>query len=81
MTRDEAETLAKASLVDQDPGFELLPERTRRVCEGWLVFYQSVAYLRSGDLADMLAGNGPLLVRFDGSIEIVPSWIDPATIT
>jgi hypothetical protein len=40
---------------------------------GWLVFWQSVDYIRSGDPFDMLVGSGPYLVdRQDGSIHRLP---------
>lgn len=40
---------------------------------GWLIFWQSVEYIRSRDWADMLVGHGPYLVdRQDGSIHHIP---------
>ena len=34
-------------------------------------FYQSLAYLASGNFRDMLAGNAPIIVdRFDGEIRV-----------
>ncbi|GAA1240596.1 hypothetical protein GCM10009665_34330 [Kitasatospora nipponensis] len=40
---------------------------------GWLVFWQSVEYIRSRDIHQMLLGHGPYLVdRQDGSIHHVP---------
>jgi hypothetical protein len=40
---------------------------------GWLVFWQSVDYLRSGDPGEMLVGHGPYLVdREDGGIHHIP---------
>ena len=35
---------------------------------GWLFYYQSQEYLRSGSISSALAGNGPILVsKHDGS--------------
>ncbi|MEU3742577.1 YrhB domain-containing protein [Streptomyces sp. NPDC032198] len=40
---------------------------------GWLVFWQSVEYIRSRDTEKMLVGHGPYLVdRQDGSIHHIP---------
>ncbi|MEU4360143.1 YrhB domain-containing protein [Streptomyces virginiae] len=40
---------------------------------GWLVFLQSVEYIRSRDIGKMLIGEGPYLVdRQDGSIHHIP---------
>ncbi|MET9919596.1 YrhB domain-containing protein [Streptomyces sp. NPDC006435] len=40
---------------------------------GWLVFWQSVEYIRSRDAEKMLVGHGPYLVdRQDGSIHHIP---------
>ncbi|MFR9780915.1 YrhB domain-containing protein [Micromonospora sp. MS34] len=40
---------------------------------GWLVYWQSVDYLRSRDFGKMLIGHGPYLVdREDGSIHHIP---------
>ncbi|WP_433178767.1 YrhB domain-containing protein [Actinoallomurus sp. CA-150999] len=40
---------------------------------GWIISSQSEAYLRSGNVSDMLVGGGPYLVdRHDGSIHHIP---------
>ncbi|MER5562122.1 YrhB domain-containing protein [Streptomyces sp. NPDC002506] len=40
----------------------------------WIVYYQSAEYLRTGDLDQMLGGNGPYLVdRVDGSLHQIGS--------
>jgi hypothetical protein len=40
---------------------------------GWIIGSQSEAYLRSGNVSDMLVGGGPYLVdRHDGSIHYIP---------
>ncbi|GAA2308043.1 hypothetical protein GCM10010149_67610 [Nonomuraea roseoviolacea subsp. roseoviolacea] len=55
---------------------QVVPLAVIRVTEhrlGWIVSYQSQAYLRSGNGNDVLAGNGPYLVdRYDGSIHFIP---------
>ena len=38
---------------------------------GWLFYYQSRAFLESGNLLDALGGNLPILVTNDGEVEVV----------
>lgn len=38
---------------------------------GWIFFYQSKAFLETGNFSDVLAGNSPLIVdRCDGELRI-----------
>lgn len=38
---------------------------------GWVVFYQSKAYVESGDFRDMLGGNAPYFVnKHNGKIDV-----------
>ncbi|OWQ48297.1 hypothetical protein CDL60_06890 [Roseateles noduli] len=47
----------------------LLPDKTREFDVGWVFYYQSVRYLETGDVSDMLAGNNPLFIaRSDGRL-------------
>jgi hypothetical protein len=39
--------------------------------EGWVFGYTSAAFLESRSFLDLLGGNQPLLVRHDGSIDII----------
>jgi len=46
---------------------------TQETSEGWVFFWNSTSYLRSGAISDALAGNGPLRVaRKSGSVERLP---------
>lgn len=46
-------------------------EHTLKRPYGWVFFYQSRAYLASGQPRDMVAGNAPVLVdRVDGEIRV-----------
>jgi hypothetical protein len=55
---------------------------TNQVCEveqGWVFFFNPADYVRTGDYASALAGNGPLLVLRNGSVVPLPSagsWED-----
>lgn len=39
--------------------------------KGWLFYYQSVAFLHSGNWLDALGGNLPILVTLDGEVQVV----------
>jgi hypothetical protein len=45
--------------------FVLLDENTREESFGWVFFYQSKAFLRSGDFRDQLVGNAPFVILRD----------------
>lgn len=47
---------------------ELLPDQTIRAADGWIFFYNTQAFARSGNPLDGLAGNGPLYVTRMGVI-------------
>ncbi|GAA1623482.1 hypothetical protein GCM10009733_020140 [Nonomuraea maheshkhaliensis] len=70
------EELLRADRETVDRHGQVIPLAITRVTEhrlGWIVSYQSQAYLRSGSTSDLLAGNGPYLVdRHDGSIHLIP---------
>ncbi|UUA04487.1 MULTISPECIES: YrhB domain-containing protein [Streptomyces] len=73
--------LVKALLSRQrqeSPWMARLPElavyEIKEHALGWLVVWQSVEYIRSGDIGKMLVGHGPYLVdRQDGSIHHIPA--------
>ncbi|MFC5825198.1 YrhB domain-containing protein [Nonomuraea insulae] len=70
------EELLRADRETVDRHGHAIPLTITRVTEhrlGWIVSYQSQAYLRSGSISDLLGGNGPYLVdRHDGSIHLIP---------
>lgn len=79
ITRERAVALVEALLIRQRREGRLADVPEVAVCGveehvlGWLVGWQSVEYLRSGDLADMLVGQGPYFVDGeDGSIHHIP---------
>ena len=41
----------------------ILEDKTIEKCWGWVFFYQSKAYIESGDFRDMLGGNAPIIVN------------------
>jgi predicted GH43/DUF377 family glycosyl hydrolase len=56
---------------DNDIELEILSDSTIRVENGWLFFYNTVEFIRTG--ISTLAGNGPILVTDRGEARILPS--------
>jgi hypothetical protein len=74
---DEAKLLAKntvaaiaAKVCDE---FVVIDDLTKEVEEGWVFFYDSKEFVETGNPSSTLAGNGPILVRRNGEIQILPS--------
>jgi len=55
--------------------FALMPRETREVDQGWVFFFNSADYVRTGNYIHALAGNGPLLVLRDGDVVLLPSAV------
>lgn len=77
VTKERAAQLVEALLSRERQESPWLPELAVLDVEehalGWLVFWQSVEYIRSRELEKMLVGQGPYLVdRQDGSIHHIP---------
>jgi hypothetical protein len=62
--RDVATTIARRHLEREFPdgGVALDDGATMETERCWVLFYNSVAFLLTGELRDCLVGNGPLLV-------------------
>ena len=62
--RDSAATIASRHLEREFPdgGVALDQGATVETDRCWVLFYNTVAFLRTGELRDCLVGNGPLLV-------------------
>lgn len=78
MKLEDAQQLAQARLRDLEAAsgpLEILEAETRQTEKGWLFFYNSAAFIRSGSFLDALAGNGPLLVGDDGSVQALTTAI------
>ena len=60
---DEARARVASHLQSQyGPAVVLVDEATRDEDVGWVFFYESADYLRTGDIAGALAGNAPIVV-------------------
>ena len=66
----EAEQLARAWIGSHGGRkWDLMLQHTITKPYGWVFFYQSIEYIKSGDHMAFLYGNAPLLVdRFDGEV-------------
>ena len=53
--------------------FVVIDEFTKEVEEGWLFFHDSKEFVETGNPSSTLAGNGPILVRRNGEVRILPS--------
>jgi hypothetical protein len=72
ITQEQAEAVARNVIDEPDPyGPDRPPHVIARIEPhrlGWLFYYQSQEYIRTGNPSAMLAGNGPVLVsNVDGS--------------
>jgi hypothetical protein len=69
----DARRLAGALLAESFPDavgeYTILDELTERVELGWVFFYESRAYLITGDWSRRLAGNAPILVTDGGAVQ------------
>jgi len=73
MDRDDARRIAVRYVEETSKrggvDLEIVDSSTREEEFGWVFFYDSSAYLRSGLLSDAIAGNAPIIVdRSDGSV-------------
>ncbi|NVM75000.1 hypothetical protein FHW83_000780 [Duganella sp. SG902] len=55
--------------------FALQPNHTREIEQGWVFFFNSAEYVRTGNYIHALAGNGPLLVLRNGNVVMLPSAV------
>jgi hypothetical protein len=72
LTLDQAKSLAIASLPDMSgSGIDLVivDERTLVKPYGFVFFYNSRQYLETRSFESSIAGNGPIVVRHDGTVD------------
>ncbi|MCA9251446.1 MAG: hypothetical protein KDA54_09970 [Phycisphaerales bacterium] len=69
LTKQEAEAIVRAHLErisKSDPRgveVEIVSDATIERPFGWVFFYNSVEFLRTGKLSSMLAGNAPIIIN------------------
>src|SRR5438874_1362415 len=74
MDRPAAESVIRSYLAQRsspDHELVLLEAQTRERPSAWIFFYQTRRFVETGDYADALGGNAPLIVdRRDGSVHL-----------
>ena len=79
LSRIEAKNLAdhKVKEISRESGYEceVVDENTRKINIGWVFFYDSSEFIKSGDESWALAGNGPIFISFDGSLTQLPTSV------
>ena len=67
MNLAEAEKLVLSELVkpNMSDGIEcvLLRDKSIKKDWGWVFFYQSAAFIKSGEFRDMIGGNAPIIIN------------------
>ncbi|MDA8523442.1 YrhB domain-containing protein [Acidovorax sp. NCPPB 4044] len=56
--------------------FQIILEDTKEVEKGWLFFFNTSEFIKSGNQLYALAGNGPFLVRRNADVCQLPSSPD-----
>ncbi len=62
---------------DSDHDFVIEEGRTMERTYGWIFFYNTRAFLASGDPMDTMPGTGPIVVLHDGSVVPMPTSMPP----
>lgn len=71
ITYEDALLKANGYLNEMDLNVCLLTEHTIEFEYGWVFFYQSAEYLRTGDYSEILLGNAPFIInKYDGSLYV-----------
>jgi len=53
--------------------FVIFDESTIQIDSGWVFFYNSKEFVETGNPVSSLGGNGPIFVKFDGSVHCLPT--------
>lgn len=73
MNREQAKAIVEKALNEQSHGspdrLVVLDDATVEKSYGWVFFYESEMFLKTGELSHMLVGNAPILIlKEDGRI-------------
>jgi predicted GH43/DUF377 family glycosyl hydrolase len=76
---DAALKLAESKIIEiaakSNDEFRMVPGSSVETDKGWVFFYNSAEYLKTGDPLAMLAGNGPIYVLKSGEVHILPTAV------
>jgi hypothetical protein len=70
-----AEKTVRALSAASGDEFDIIHNNTIDASEGWIFFYNSKEFIRTGDFHCALAGNGPILVDRNGVVKVLPSAV------
>jgi len=71
MNQAEAQIIAEGEIPESPYECVILEDETIAKEWGWVFFYQTKAFVESGDFRDMLGGNAPIIVnRVTGDVTI-----------
>jgi hypothetical protein len=75
MTMNKAKSVALSTIAQRiaRPARELVVVDELTQCRriGWIFFYESRAYLESGDVARAIGGTGPVVVTHEGDVHLL----------
>ena len=71
LARERINQLAQAAGDE----FEILSDSTREIEGGWVFFFNTADFVRTGSPTSALAGNSPILVTHEGAIYELSSAI------
>ena len=75
----QAEVLVDESILKHsDHAFVVLSEKTFERPFGWVVYYTTDKYLKSGNPRDLVPGVAPVIVTRDGKLSKLPSSVPPS---
>jgi hypothetical protein len=79
LTHAAASEVAQAKVgelsLEAGEQFELLRGRTVETERGWVFFYNTAEFVRTGNPLYALAGNGPIFVNMTGNVHVLPSFV------
>ncbi|MGR3794835.1 YrhB domain-containing protein [Vannielia sp. SX4] len=78
ITQERAQALVEEEISSHsDHDFVIEDDRTMERTYGWIFFYNTRAFLASGDPMDTMPGTGPIVVLHDGSVVPMPTSMPP----
>ena len=72
---DQAKAIAESRVIADESNDEFAIAGNEAIDEGWLFYYNSKAFIETGNFRDALAGNGPIFVDWNGAVRELPTAI------
>jgi len=78
-TVQQAEQIVEERVfADRPHSFVVLRDKTKERGFGWVVFYTTEEFLKSGNPGDLVPGVGPVVVLRDGAVVPLSTSVPPA---